>query len=80
MCKIVRCQKFLLHYFFRWNTGTLKRNVTRAILNVGKLAEELCHVPNTGTLKTNMTLLTTEENELLSDDLKRLFDSSDYDN
>ncbi|CAF2207041.1 unnamed protein product [Rotaria magnacalcarata] len=35
--------------------------------------------PPCKTLKSNGTLLTTEENELLIDGLKRLFDSSDYD-
>ncbi|CAF4003510.1 unnamed protein product, partial [Rotaria sp. Silwood1] len=61
------------------NTGALKRDVTRAIQGIRKLADELCHVPSTKTLKLNVTLLTTEENESLIDGLKRLFDSSDYD-
>ncbi|CAM4849682.1 unnamed protein product [Rotaria magnacalcarata] len=61
------------------NTGALKRDVTRAIQGIRKLADELCHVPSTKTLKSNVTLLTTEENVSLIDGLKRLFDSSDYD-
>ncbi|CAF4598298.1 unnamed protein product, partial [Rotaria magnacalcarata] len=61
------------------NTGALNRDVTRAIQGIRKLADELCHVPSAKTLKSNVTLLTTEENESLIDGLKRLFDSSDYD-
>ncbi|CAF4587125.1 unnamed protein product, partial [Rotaria socialis] len=61
------------------DNGALKRDVTRAIQGIRKLANELCHVPNTKTLKSNVTLLATEENELLIDGLKRLFGSSDYD-
>ena len=54
-------------YFFRRNTGVLKRNVSRAI-------EALRKTPD-----SNSTSLKTEENEPLIDGLKRLFDSSDYD-
>ncbi|CAF4971501.1 unnamed protein product [Rotaria socialis] len=48
------------------NTGALKRDVTRAIQGIRKLADELYHVPSTKKLKSNVTLLTTEENIIIN--------------
>jgi hypothetical protein len=57
----------------------LKRNVSRAVEAIKKTADELCRVTCTNTADSNSTSLTTDENESLIDGLKRLFDSSDYD-
>ncbi|CAF1544967.1 unnamed protein product [Rotaria magnacalcarata] len=59
------------------NTDALKRDVTRAIQGIRKLADELCHVPSTKTLKSNVTLLTTDENVSLIDGLKHLLEEFD---
>ena len=66
-------------YFSRRNTGVLKRNVSRAIEAIRKTANKLCPVTCTNTAHSNSTSLKTEDDESLIDGLKRLFDSSDYD-
>lgn len=57
----------------------LKRNVSRAIEAIRKAADKLCPATRTNITDPNSTSLKTEDNELLIDGLKRLFDSSDYD-
>lgn len=66
-------------FLLRRNSGALKQDVTRAIETIRKAADELCHASSTNRVEPNLPSLTTEESESLISGLKRLFDSSDYD-